>query len=328
MKNLTNHTIINSKVYGRVKALAKKTPGPEHPRLSTGRFIFPLCSNATLYHQTQPFQQTEIHNRFVLIFNFETKGVISVENRRLCLQPGQALLIFPFERHKFESFEQNRILWLLIEFETENTQPLLALKSTPVLLAERSATVLNWLCSMHTSNTETVQMDTNRHILLLDLLLVEMLLTLNLTTSNLSIPTLQTTAQSELFSKIKHYLLWNMYRPIKIGDLASAVGISPSYLQSFFKLHMHMSLGRYIRRDKIAHASRLMEFTDMNISQIAMTACGFDSLFSFSRCFKSETGVTPSIYRKQHNAMKLKAAAPAAHTRSGRRLRNAVRNLQ
>jgi transcriptional regulator GlxA family with amidase domain len=62
--------------------------------------------------------------------------------------------------------------------------------------------------------------------------------------------------------------------------------------------YLGCGLAEYIRRQRIAHAQKMLTGTDMPITDIAF-AVGFSDYNHFSRVFKQVAGITAREYRKQ-----------------------------
>ncbi len=84
---------------------------------------------------------------------------------------------------------------------------------------------------------------------------------------------------------------------LSVGSLASAVGVSPSYLQRLFKNEFHLSVLDVIQLQRLGNACRLLRMTDAKLTEIAARS-GFRSASAFSKAFVKEYGQTPGDYRK------------------------------
>src|SRR5665213_2546912 len=62
------------------------------------------------------------HHRFVVIFNLETAGGIRIDGSLHHLEPGQGLMIFPFQFHSFPETAAERIFWVILTFETSQPE--------------------------------------------------------------------------------------------------------------------------------------------------------------------------------------------------------------
>jgi AraC-like DNA-binding protein len=79
-------------------------------------------------------------------------------------------------------------------------------------------------------------------------------------------------------------------------QLASAVGVHPVYLASAFRKHFQCTIGEYLRKLRIEHASRQLAASDAPLVEIALTS-GFADQSHFSKVFKRLAGMTPSQFR-------------------------------
>lgn len=76
-------------------------------------------------------------------------------------------------------------------------------------------------------------------------------------------------------------------------DLARAVGVSESTLSHQFSRTLHTTLPRYVSRRRLEEARRLLEETDLTVTQAALRA-GFGSLRSFNRAWREQYGASPT----------------------------------
>jgi two-component system response regulator YesN len=75
--------------------------------------------------------------------------------------------------------------------------------------------------------------------------------------------------------------------------------MSESNLRLKFRKENGISLGRFLRQNKLEIAKYRLEYTHQTVGEIARI-CGYDSQVSFSRFFKSKTGLSPLRWRKEH----------------------------
>jgi len=88
----------------------------------------------------------------------------------------------------------------------------------------------------------------------------------------------------------------NFRRPLRIADVASAVGYSPDYLGHLFSKYLGSSFSDYIHGIRISAAKGLLEKRDLTISQIA-DSLGYTDPSNFSHAFTRATGASPRVYR-------------------------------
>lgn len=82
-----------------------------------------------------------------------------------------------------------------------------------------------------------------------------------------------------------------------LKDIAEAFHMNENYLCSLFKRYMGENYKSYIRKLKLTHAERLISFTNLSITEIALN-CGYNTISHFNREFKSMFHVTP-LERRQ-----------------------------
>lgn len=87
-------------------------------------------------------------------------------------------------------------------------------------------------------------------------------------------------------------------KDLPIPILARELGFSRSSLYRKVKAITGLSINQFVRKVRLNQAAKLIEQSEMNVSQIAYEV-GFNDLKYFRNCFKEQFGVPPSIYRKR-----------------------------
>ena len=112
----------------------------------------------------------------------------------------------------------------------------------------------------------------------------------------------ETKRDSKVFSEIKaiqlalNYLEDNYANDISLDDLAVHVYMSPFHFSRLFRNICGTSFKTYLNTTRINKAETLLSTTDLPIVDIALD-CGFNSVRTFNRVFKSIKGKTPSNAR-------------------------------
>lgn len=79
-------------------------------------------------------------------------------------------------------------------------------------------------------------------------------------------------------------------------ELASEAGVHPVHLASVFRRFYHETVGEYVQKLRVAHASRLLLDKKVPLAEIAYSA-GFSDQSHFTRTFKRFVGTTPGAFR-------------------------------
>lgn len=86
---------------------------------------------------------------------------------------------------------------------------------------------------------------------------------------------------------------------LSVSQAAEASNISEVYFRKLFKEKHNVSPYQYINDARINRSKRLLLNDGENISDIA-AACGFSSVYCFSRSFKKAVGLSPSQFKKKY----------------------------
>ena len=104
--------------------------------------------------------------------------------------------------------------------------------------------------------------------------------------------------------KVKNFIAQNYMDELRLNQLASIAGMSPSAFSRFFKLHTSRNLSDYIIDIRLGYAARLLVDTSRSISEISFD-CGFNNLSNFNRIFKRKKGCSPSEFRENYHKTRI-----------------------
>ncbi len=103
-------------------------------------------------------------------------------------------------------------------------------------------------------------------------------------------------AGEDLLSRSAAFLEANLDHPVRVSDMAAALGMSTSALAHAYPREAGETPHRAILRNKINAAKRLLLTKGLNVQETA-DRLGFSSAFNFSRAFKRLEGCSPREYR-------------------------------
>jgi len=81
-----------------------------------------------------------------------------------------------------------------------------------------------------------------------------------------------------------------------LAELAAVGDVHPVHLSREFRKRYGITIGEYIRKRRIEHASGLLLKSGMAMADIADT-CGFSDQSHFCALFKKYSGMTPAKFR-------------------------------
>jgi AraC-like DNA-binding protein len=97
------------------------------------------------------------------------------------------------------------------------------------------------------------------------------------------------------------YCAANVHRPIRLEDVAAAVGYSPSYLSRTFSQSFGISFSEHLRTLRLGIAESLLSRSDLPVQEIARRV-GYQYPWHFTRAFTQAMGMSPREYRRKHAA--------------------------
>lgn len=98
--------------------------------------------------------------------------------------------------------------------------------------------------------------------------------------------------------KVIHLISKKYMEPdLSVEMICDCLGKSRSYLSRMFKENTGMNLLDYLHTTRLTEAKKLLNETDLGISEIA-SKVGYYSGWTLARVFKRYEGITPTAYRK------------------------------
>lgn len=99
-----------------------------------------------------------------------------------------------------------------------------------------------------------------------------------------------------LVEDAEHHVLTRLREPPTMEALARKAGVSPDHFDDFFRRIRGVSFRRYVLRQRLLEARRLLIEGRLNVSEAA-DAVGFADPLYFSRVFRRHFGNAPSQFR-------------------------------
>ncbi len=97
------------------------------------------------------------------------------------------------------------------------------------------------------------------------------------------------------------WALQRLDRPLDLADLAGHARMSVRTFTRRFRDETGMSPGRWLQRQRVELARRLLESTDLPIDRVA-AQCGFGTAASLRQHLHAAVGVSPAAYRRAFRA--------------------------
>ena len=254
------------------------------------------------------------HHRFVLLQNHGNRGVVWLDDQMLPFGNGDILLIFPFQHHGYLDID-DASAWLFTTFEIAAWEHLAPLRNQLIPSSPRLEEFTDAILKDYTWVSGKTERQGERLSLSVAIMLEECLrlrATDPMQDSDLTFPT----TRLDVLQRLQRLIFTRIDQPIAIDDLATDLHVSAAHLRFLFRREFGTSLGRHIREMKMARATKLLATTELSVGEIG-EQCGYDTVFSFSRAFKSDRDESPLAYRRRHQRPVVSASREAGTDGAG-----------
>lgn len=223
-----------------------------------------------------------LHHRHVLLLTLSGGGACVRDGVAVDVEPGQAVLILPFERHHFLP-RASDLRWLFLTCTLADDAPLHALRGAVLPCGAgiwaAAAAVLRALRDDAGVGSAGVPL-----LALLDRLCA-------------SRPVRRRPAADSLAAHALAYIHAQIAGDCRLPTIAAELGVSRSVLAGRFREEYGQSLGATVRQCRLELAGRLLQHGEAGLASVA-AACGFTSPFAFARAFKRHYGQAPGGWRR------------------------------
>jgi AraC-like DNA-binding protein len=247
------------------------------------------------------------HHRFELVIPLAKAGRIHVDGHGYMLDRGRAYLIFPHQFHHYLDIEIGELSWLFVTFECRRADKLASLRNSPRVLEGETLEMLGRLIKDYVS----VAPGAGRNFELVFALSRLLHGLLKAREADCAVtPGVKQAEQDThggILHAINHYVRANLDKALTIADLSQHTEYSVSYLRMIFRKKIGVSLGGFMRDSRLSTAAAMLAAPDHGSVEEIAKACGFSSVYAFSRAFKTAMGVPPTAYHKM-----LKTETPPA----------------
>lgn len=103
-------------------------------------------------------------------------------------------------------------------------------------------------------------------------------------------------SRNEILERVLSFVNERYPEEITLDDAAAAANLSRFYFSRFFRAQTGQSFHGYLCRLRVSRAEELLAGTEDTVTDIAYR-CGFESLKTFNRVFRTYAGTSPSGFR-------------------------------
>jgi AraC-like DNA-binding protein len=219
------------------------------------------------------------------------KGEAIIDGKKYDLEKGDVLTVFPNQLHEYRNSENEEFFITIFRPEILPEYKDIFYNKVPVNNVYKGGDkllfdIVETLPEIYHGN------DTNREYMYRGLLLAffaKLFSKYELTKTK--------SADLSVVKSILNYCNENYKENINLESIANHLHISKYYISHLLNDKLGISFNDYLNSLRIADAASLLELGECDISEIA-GSCGFNTLRTFNRAFRSVQGMSPSEYRK------------------------------
>ena len=226
-----------------------------------------------------------MHHSFEFITVLEGNMAVNIGNCRYELSAGEGVLVFPEQIHSLEGADSKH---LLIIFSPDTVNTYYSAHSTEIP-RDSKITIPSYLTS------QLQLLDASSSVIKRKAILYSLCAILD---ENAEYSSKRNDEYGLIYS-IFDYVERNYANECSLHSMSLELGYNSSYVSRYFTEITNMSFISYLNRYKISKACYALSNTNKSILECAYE-CGYSSLRSFNRNFKSVIGLTPREYRGNH----------------------------
>jgi AraC family transcriptional regulator len=106
------------------------------------------------------------------------------------------------------------------------------------------------------------------------------------------------TLTAQQLHRVTSYIREHASQELTLEVLAHQIGFSPYHFARLFRQATGETPHQRVRRERLAHAQRLLESSRLSLAEVAVES-GFGDQSYFTRVFKGALRVTPAAYRRE-----------------------------
>ena len=238
-----------------------------------------------IYHQWNENLcfSSHLHDSFELIYVFEGLFSITVDDACYDLHPGEAIIVFPNQIHTACAASYSKTYLCIFENSLVGEFYRTVKDSLPIspVFEVKDVSLINNVFS-HSDSRYLLKSRLYGLIHLFDY--------------GSGGYKKRHSKPSEHLGQILTYIAHHHIEDISMRDVAKSIGYDSHYLSNLIQKNMNTTFRTLLNEYRISHAKYLLFTTNKTVASIS-AECGYESLCSFNRNFKSISGITPTEYR-------------------------------
>lgn len=233
---------------------------------------------------------SHFHRSYEFIYIYKGELVVALDDENVTLHEGEYILIFPKQIHSFRAKgDCDKLLVMFSPDYIYNFYQQYKDKLPEKQVFPLRPALAQLLAENLKSDTDEFMLSACMYAVCSELI------------RSTKFHTAAETGDLALTHQILTYVENNFRRPIKLSDIAQALGYNYHYLCRECSKLLNTSFSALINSYRLDYAANQLIHSDEKIITIAYNS-GFDNIRTFNRNFLNAYKMTPLAYRKNHTA--------------------------
>lgn len=256
-------------------------------------------SEAKFLFYSQNVSAPHFHSHAELKFVLDGDIEATLGGESFILKPGMGIIVFPYQRHAYRNIDNRKVCLIQLPYDAGSAYSEIFARKRPLSPVFRDADggmtkMLGELC-VYNKETPSGALKT---------------VTMNgfasgifgMVLSETELVDASASENGQTADRIIDYCAMHFTEPLSIESVAAELFISSRQISRILSGRFNVSFRGFINSLRVQQAIKLLSLTTMNVSEIAYE-CGFESLCTFNRVFRSLTGQTPTVARRSGRSL-------------------------
>lgn len=261
-----------------------------------------------VYHNVQNEKyDTHWHTSVEIIMPYVNYYEVVIDGARHRIMPGDVFIIAPGELHTLYAPDEGERLITLFDFSLfSSLQGMNSILESIQHYRHFKAAEIPEVCSVLTSCLKDIEYEFFQETAFEDSIIFSLLIKFFVTIGRAALesdspfPDLSVSKQHEYVNKflaLSNYINEKYATDISAAKLADMLGLSVTEFTKRFKQFNGTDLTDFLNQRRISYAEKLLIYPNVSTTEIA-TTCGYKSLSTFNRAFRSIKKISPTEYRE------------------------------
>ena len=260
--------------------------------------VYEYCETKFTFYP-QGLSNPHFHSYAELKFVMDGEIEASLGNDKFILEPGMGLIVFPYQRHAYRNIDNRRVCLIQLPYDAVNAYSEIFAKKRPLspVFHDADGGMMRMLDEIRLYNERTpFSVLKNGTMSGFASGIFGMVL------SGTELVDVSIAENSRTADRIIDYCAKHFTEPLSIEAVAVELFISSRQISRVLSERFSVSFRGFINSLRVQQAIKLLSLTTLNVSEIAYE-CGFDSLCTFNRVFRSLTDQTPTEARRSGRSL-------------------------